>query len=262
MARSIITLTTDFGAGSSYVAQMKGVILSIDPSIRLVDVTHDIPPQDIRQAAIVLEDVARWFPRGTIHICVVDPGVGTARRIALVDGGSQIFVAADNGVLSRVVAGADPLRAVAVSDPKYWLQPVSDTFHGRDIMAPVAAHVARGTPWASFGPPIERLESLAWPLPRLANRRLEGTVISVDSFGNLVTNIDRALVLGLGDPSVMRVHCGGRVIHGIVRTYAQSPAGTLVALFGSAERLEVALVQGHAGRQLGVGVDAAVIVEG
>ena len=166
---SLITLMTDFGAGSPYVAAMKGVILSINPSVTLVDLTHAIPPQDVREGALVLEDVAPYFPPGTIHVAVVDPGVGTDRAILYAEIGSQRYVAPDNGLLSRLSRNTPPSRIVRLTNPDYWLRPVSATFHGRDIMAPVAARLSLGLdpaksagrrkpgqPRLAAGPPIAR----------------------------------------------------------------------------------------------------------
>jgi len=260
MSRRIITLTTDFGTGSPYVAQMKGVILRIDPESAIVDITHEVAPQNIRQAALVLEEIAPRFPDATAHVCVVDPGVGTDRKIVLVQAGSQFFIAPDNGVLSRIVRSRPPAAAVALTNRDYWLHPVSSTFHGRDIMAPVAAHFCSGVPPGDFGTTVERLEMLDWPEPRTDGRQLRGSVLYVDSFGNLITNIDRDLVQSLGEPALLQVRCGGRTVRGIVRTYGEAPAGSLIALFGSGDRLEVAVVEGSAARRLGAEPDQEVIV--
>ena len=151
---SIITLTTDFGSGSHYVAAMKGVILSICPAATIVDIAHDVPPQDIRRAALLLDDVADWFPPETIHVAVVDPGVGTDRAIVYARIGQQQFIAPDNGLLSRLAARTPPPKLIRLSEPAYWLEHVSTTFHGRDIMAPVAARLALGLDPDRLGPPL------------------------------------------------------------------------------------------------------------
>ena len=250
MAPSIITLTTDFGTGSPYVAQIKAVVLRIDPQAVLVDITHQVPPQDVRQGALVLEDVAPLFPEGTTHVCVVDPGVGTSRKIVLAEIDRQYYIAPDNGVLSRVLHGASASRALVLTREQYWLHPVSDTFHGRDIMAPVAARLAAGAPPEDFGAPVERLEMLDWPKPQADAQLIRGVVLVVDSFGNLITNIDRGLLEDWGDPASLRVECAGHTIDGIVRAYGERPPGMPVALFGSSHRLEVSVVMGSAAARL------------
>jgi S-adenosyl-L-methionine hydrolase (adenosine-forming) len=260
MPRPIITLTTDFGGDSSYVAQMKGVILSINAEIVIVDITHQVAPQDIRQAALILDQAAPRFPPGTTHICVVDPGVGTDRKIVFVPLGAQALIAPDNGVLSRLVRRESLCRAVALTDPTFWLHPVSNTFHGRDIMAPVAAHFASGVSPDRFGPPVAQLQSLDWPEPRLDGREIRGCVLHVDSFGNLITNIGRDLVEQLGNGDALSVQCAGRIIHGVVRTYGHADAGTLIALISSSGLLEIAEVQGSAAQRLNVAPNHQVIV--
>ena len=167
MSEPLITLTTDFGEGSSYVAAMKGVIYSIHPTARLVDISHHVPPQDVRLAALMLEDATRWFPPGSIHVAVIDPGVGTQRGIVFAEIGQQCYVAPDNGLLSRLVLHEPPSRIYAVENPRYWLPEVSATFHGRDIMAPVAARVAMGLDPSALGPELAEIELLTWPGPEV-----------------------------------------------------------------------------------------------
>src|SRR5438477_6068578 len=212
MLRPIITLTTDFGAESPYVAQMKGVILSICRDVELVDISHAIGAQNVREGAVVLADVTPRFPAGTIHLAVVDPGVGTARRIVYADFSQQQYVAPDNGLLSVVGGSGPPGRFFAIENPKYWLAEPSQTFHGRDIMAPVAAHLARGIAPEKLGPPLDELVMLDWPQPRKSGRRLIGEVLYVDSFGNLITNLCHDEVIELAEPSALVVDCCGRKI--------------------------------------------------
>jgi S-adenosyl-L-methionine hydrolase (adenosine-forming) len=262
MPRPIITLTTDFGTDSPYVAQMKGVILSINREIEIVDITHQVPPQDVRRAALVLAEVAPRFPRGSLHICVVDPGVGTDREIVFVQIGTQFFIAPDNGVLSRLLRHGLPRHAVKLRNQTIWLHPVSDTFHGRDIMAPVAACFVSGAHPELFGPPIERLQTLDWPEPQIEGRQVRGCVLYVDSFGNLITNIDRQQVEQLSGRREMSISCARRTIRGIVRTYGRAAAGSLVALIGSNGLLEIAVVQGNAARQLGAESGQEVVLTG
>jgi S-adenosylmethionine hydrolase len=250
MSRSIITLTTDFGTDSPYVAQMKGVILSINSAAIVVDVTHAIGPQDIRQGAIVLEDVAPRFPTGSIHICVVDPGVGTERRIVCAEIDGRYYIAPDNGLLSRMAAGDPAARQVAITNPAYHMANVSPTFHGRDIMAPAAAHLSLGTSLDELGQTIDELVSFSWPEVTFDGRQIRGSILAVDCFGNLITDIDVCHAAQLGSLDSVLVLCSGQTISGVVRTYGQRPAGSLIALFGSSGKLEIALVNGSAAVQL------------
>lgn len=256
----IITLTTDFGTGSSYVGQMKGVILSIDPAAVLVDITHALPPQDIRQAALVLEEVAPRFPAGTLHVAVVDPGVGTARPLVYAELGPQRYLAPDNGLLSRLALATPPTRVIALTNPAYWLPQVSRTFHGRDILAPAAAHLSRGLPPEQLGTPGARLESLAWPPVTHGARRIEGSVLQIDAFGNVISDITWQDLTAREPPDAVSVVCGGEAVTGLVRTYADRPPETLVALVGSSGRLEVAVVGGSAARRLAVRIGDPVVV--
>lgn len=252
MSRPIITLTTDFGPGSPYVAQMKGVILTLNPEAVLVDITHAIAPQDIRQGGLVWEQVAPRFPGGTIHIAVVDPGVGTARRLVCAELAGRCYLAPDNGLLSRLTRSQPASRIVALTNREYWLPQVSHTFHGRDILAPVAAHLSLGIPPRRLGEPVEHLTTLDWPEAVVETRRIAGVVLYVDSFGNVISNIPAACL----PPGVPRdqllVRCGGREARGVHMTYGELPAGALIALLDSQDRLELAIGSGHAAAALRV----------
>lgn len=250
--RPLITLTTDFGPGSPYVAQMKGVILTICRDAELVDITHAIGPQNVREGAIVLGDVAPRFPAGTIHVAVVDPGVGTARRLIYVEIGLQRFLAPDNGLLGLVARRQLSQRLFALENPAFWLPQPSQTFHGRDILAPVAAHLASGIDPGELGPALDQIEMLAWQRPVKNGDRVTGEVLYVDSFGNLITNIGPDEVTSLGELSRLAIDCGGRQIRGIVRTYGATLPGELLALFDSQGRLEIAVANGSAARLLPV----------
>jgi S-adenosylmethionine hydrolase len=254
MPRPIITLTTDFGSSSPYVAQMKGVILGINPDAHIVDITHAIPPQDIAAGALALREVLPAFPEGTIHVAVVDPGVGTARRIISGATRGQRLIGPDNGLLSWC---GELAEVHEVSNKKIFRPEVSNTFHGRDIMAPVAARLSLGTDAATLGPPATSWVHLPWPAVDVSPQRIRGEVISVDAFGNLITNIRRE--------DWDRAECEAPIIrlseahiHGLSCTYGESPAGHLVAVFGSGELLEIAEVNGHAARRLAVGRGAPV----
>ena len=255
---SIITLTTDFGTSSHYVAAMKGVILSIHPTSTIVDVSHDVPPQDIRRAAVVLDNVADWFPAETIHVAVVDPGVGTGRAIVYARIGGQNFIAPDNGLLSRLANRTPPEKLLRLTEPAYWLPEISTTFHGRDIMAPVAAHLALGLDPDRLGPPHETLTTLDWAEACKSETQIDGAVIDVDSFGNLITNITADMLAGRPTDRRACVVCNIFETWGIYQAYDLQASGTLVAVIGSSGRLELSIVRDNAARRLGIDIGASV----
>jgi len=257
---SIITLLTDFGTGSPYVAAMKGVILSINPAVTIIDLTHAIPAQDIREGAAVLEDVAGRFPDGTIHVVVVDPGVGTERAIVYARIGTQQFLAPDNGVLSLLARRVTPSEVIRLANRAYWLEKISATFHGRDIMAPVAAHLSLGIAPRELGPAHEMLGWLPWSGPARHQDRIEGAVLRIDSFGNLITNITADMLAGRPTDGRACVVCNIYETWGIYRTYGDQPRGTLIALIGSNGCLELSVVGESAAEQLGVAVGEPVVV--
>ena len=259
---AIITLTTDFGISDAYTAEMKGVILGINPDVTFVDICHTIRPQDITQAAFVLSTAYRYFPERTIHIIVVDPGVGSERQAVLLRTPFADFVAPDNGVLSYIVqevadksvtGGVAKLRqgttAVSLTNPAFWRPQVSFTFHGRDVFAPVAAHLSLGTPPADFGEPIDMLVTVPLLYPHKTPNGLTGRIVHIDNFGNMITNISRQDLPERGDR--VGVVVGGKRIRGLSRTYAEGSG--LLALVGSHGYLEIALKNGDAAGFLGVG---------
>lgn len=254
----IITLTTDFGTGSPYVAAMKGVILSLNPAATIVDVSHAIPPQDVRAGALVLADTTRWFPPGTIHVAVVDPGVGTRRKIVYLRMGEQHYVAPDNGLLSRLALAAHPSTIINVVKPEFWLPKVSSTFHGRDIMAPVAARLSLGLDPARLGPAQADIERLDWTEASVAANKIEGTVESIDSFGNLITDIGADALVDVPRSEETRIICDDHETLGIFNAYADQPEMTLIALLGSSGKLELAIVGDNASLMLGVTVGTPV----
>ena len=257
---AIITLTTDFGQGSPYVAQMKGAILSLNPQATIVDITHTVAPQDIRSAAYVLDDACRWFPNDTIHVAVVDPGVGTDRDIVYARIDTYHFLAPNNGLLTQVRSRSTPETLRRVADRTYWLPSVSATFHGRDIMAPAAAHLSLGLEATKLGPPLEELILLDLPQARFEAHEIRGTVVSVDSFGNLITNIDARLLAEAALTKNAVVRCTGHCVAGIVATYGAGVSGQPLALIGSTGRLEIAVAHGNAADQFRIEVGTEVIV--
>ena len=260
MPNSIITLTTDFGEGSRYVAAMKGTILSINPAAHIVDLSHSIPPQDVRRGAIALAETAPTFPPESIHIAVVDPGVGSDRRLVYAHIGSQHFLAPDNGLLGRLAEAQSPSKIVVLEEPRFWLPTVSATFHGRDILAPVAARLSLGLPPEQLGRPIARLVALPWPEVQSVANQITGEVVEVDSFGNLITNITSEMLQGVPTDESVTVACDEHTTQGIFRTYSDQPPMTLIALVGSGGKLELAIVDDSAKIMLGVGAGAPVVV--
>ena len=257
---SSITLTTDFGTGSPYVAAMKGVILSINPAANIVDLTHEIPAQDVSRGAVVLDDVAERCPDETIHVAVVDPGVGTDRATVFAQIGRQNYVVPDNGMLSRLIARTPPTKLLKLAEPEYWLDDVSSTFHGRDIMAPVAAHLSLGLDPDRLGPAIDELVDIAWPEVYQSPTRIDGIVQAIDSFGNLITNITVEMLVGRPTDERACVVCNIYETWGIYSAYAEHPRGTFVALIGSNGRLELAVVGDNAAEMLGIQVGSPVVV--
>jgi len=260
MSAPLITLITDFGDGSPYVAAMKGVILGINPDARLLDLSHRIPPQDVRHAAFFVGAAIPYFPREVLHVIVVDPGVGTERALFYVEVGAHRLLVPDNGCwtgLARAVA--EPPTVIRLAEPRYWRPEVSATFHGRDILAPVAGHVSRGLDARSLGPPAREWVTLEVPPPTLGPDRLAGEVVFVDDFGNLLTNIPGDAVTAWRDRAV-RITVAGHEIPRRVRTYGEAEPGTLVALVSSSGMLEVAVSHGSAATQLGARVGAPVEV--
>lgn len=257
---SIITLTTDFGSGSTYIAALKGVILSINPYVNIVDITHDIPHQDVHEGAVVLDDIARLFPDETTHMAVVDPGVGTDRAIVYARIGNHNYIAPDNGLLSRLAAKDPPSRLIRLENNRYWADIVSSTFHGRDVMAPVAAHVSLGVDPVELGPEHGSLTELDWPAAVRRHDRVEGVVLKIDSFGNLITNISVEMLTGRPTDERACVICSIYETWGIYPAYGDHPSGTLVALIDSTDRLELAVVGESAAERLGIQVGMPVVV--
>ena len=257
----IITLTTDFGLEDEYVGVMKGVILSRAPGARIVDLTHGIKAQDVRQAAFVIHSASQYFSEGTVHTVVVDPGVGGQRKIILLTAGNQLFLAPDNGVLSLVHQRDSCIYEV--TNDSFFLPSVSRTFHGRDIFAPLAAALANGLDPAEVGPRLTDKEITLLPLSevRITERKVAGSVIAIDHFGNLITNIHRSTLPGdySGDLSRFSVKIGTRVA-GVRACYADVSEGGLLSLFGSRDYLEIVVNRGNAAMFLESSIDDEVVV--
>ena len=247
MPPGILTLTTDFGLNGPYVASMKGVILGRAPRTQIVDVSHSVRPQDVAEGSFLLASIFDCFPEGTVHLAVIDPGVGTPRRLVAVEVLARWFVLPDNGLISGVLRGREPTQVREIRNEEIRRGVVSATFHGRDILGPAAAHLLLGGDPGQLGPIVEGLILLGPVEPARTGGGLDGEVIAVDPFGNLITNITRA-DLGASDWSVKIL---GRRIQGMTRTYGESTPGTLVALVGSTDRVEVAVVNGNAATNLG-----------
>jgi S-adenosyl-L-methionine hydrolase (adenosine-forming) len=247
----IITLTTDFGEMDGYVASMKGVILGICPTARLVDVTHFVVPQEIRSGAYILKTIAPYFPPGTVHLAVVDPGVGSSRKAIAIRTEAHLLVGPDNGLFSFILKDNPPLDVHSIENPRYILPRINSTFHGRDIFAPAAAHLASGLDIVELGPPCP-FSRPDWSTVRVEQNRIRGEVIHIDRFGNCITNVEwHHLQRTFGDDAVAIV-LGGRTIPGLSKTYSDVPPGTLLALIGSSGHLEVAINGGQASSFLGV----------
>ena len=248
----IITLMTDFGTSDHYVGVMKGVMLNINPQVQIVDITHAIPPQDIHGAAFLIDSAYRYFPAGTIHVVVVDPGVGSERRAIVCQTETASFVCPDNGILTHILHHEERIHTVAVENSAYFLPQVSNTFHGRDIFAPAAAHLSRGIPIDKLGSPIAQPLQLPIPKPEVTDKAIIGLVIWIDSFGNLVTNISHEILESLEGRSGMIIHAGSAKINHLNQSYAESAVGEALAIVGSFNRLEISINQGNAAQALGL----------
>jgi S-adenosylmethionine hydrolase len=249
--RPVITLLTDFGLEDGYVAAMKAVMLRICPEVLFVDITHSIPPQNVRSGAFVLETVVRDFPAGTVHLAVVDPGVGTERLPIAVKAADSFFVGPDNGLFSWILGNEPNWQARILVDSRFRRPAASSSFHGRDIFAPAAAHLARGVSFQELGP-VCRPRIEPWFAIQRERDGLSGQVVHVDRFGNVVTNIHRNHLPEALTRSDYTLQVGPAIIERMVRTYGEAPPGVPVALVGSSGYLEIAVNQGNAAELLGL----------
>lgn len=256
----VITLLTDFGTRDIYAGVMKGVILSICPDVRLIDLTHEIPPQDIRAAAWQISASYNYFPKSSIHLAVVDPGVGASRRPILVACDSHFFIGPDNGLFSLLYQSGKPFDVYVLNQKKYFLDKISATFHGRDIFAPAAGHLACGTPPEELGERITDPVIFSATRPEFDGRTLYGEVVWIDRFGNLITGISEEEFKKhiQGKPFVIKV--GAISLKFLQKTYAGATEHGIIALFGSSGLLEIAEVSGSAAKRLKMGTGAAVTV--
>ena len=255
---SIITLLTDFGTEDAYVGMMKGVILSINPQAVIIDITHHIDPQDVIQAAYIIKSSYRYFPEGTVHLLVVDPGVGSDRAIVALEMMGHIFLAPDNGVLTLLMDEGETDSIVSVENRRYFLEPVSRTFHGRDVFAPVGAHLCRGLDIKNLGSPLDQqnLVHLKILKPYISgNNQLVGTVVWFDRFGNCISNIDAALLKKMdksGSGKMLEIKIGKNIIKGVSLSYADTEPKNPLAIIGGFGYLEIALNKGNAKHALGI----------
>jgi S-adenosyl-L-methionine hydrolase (adenosine-forming) len=248
---SLVTLSTDFGWTDPYVGIMKGVILGINSQARLVDITHALSHHRLLEAAFVLQSAYRYFPAGSIHLVVVDPGVGGERRLIGIQGKDHRWVGPDNGVFTLVLKEAPEATIVHLNNPRFFLPALSQTFHGRDVMAPVAAHLSLGLPLAEMGSPINNPVLLSVPDLHFTEKTLVGQVLWADHFGNLTTNIHQSNISLFSPKGGLKILVGTKTITGIKQNYAQGRPGRLMALFGSSGYLEIACNLGNAAEKLG-----------
>ncbi|MBN2515833.1 MAG: SAM-dependent chlorinase/fluorinase [Deltaproteobacteria bacterium] len=254
----IITLTTDFGLRDPYVAVMKGVILSINPDAKIVDVSHQVPPGALLHAASVIKDTITYFPHGTINVVVVDPGVGGQRRPVAIETEHYFFIGPDNGIFWPIIEEDNSPAVIHLDEKKYFLSPISDTFHGRDIFAPVAAYVSLGIDIRGMGPVIRDPGTLSFPRLKIRGNVLCGEIIRVDNFGNLITNIHRTDMEAFLQSTTPSISIEELTIKDVKHIYTDVPKGEPLALYGSSNRLEIAVREGSASDYLGLTAGEAV----
>jgi len=251
-ASGIVTLITDFGLRDEYAGAMKGAILKVNPRCLVIDVTHQIEPQNVLRAAFVLKNTYSYYPPGTVHVAVVDPGVGTRRRPVILQKSGHFFVGPDNGVFTLVLSASGKTEGYEITRREFFLSPLSETFHGRDLFAPVAGHLSLGQDPKRFGRRAAGFVRAEWPQPQLKGEKLLGRILFADSFGNLITNISRQEYGPLIAGRPLRIKGKGWGIDGLHRTYGQGKDRKAVALFGSSGLLEIAVNRGSAKKALGL----------
>jgi S-adenosylmethionine hydrolase len=260
MSRPIVALLSDFGTRDHYVGTMKGVLLGICPDAALVDISHEVPPHDVLSGALELAAAYRYFPKATVFLVVVDPGVGSARRGIAAEAGDYKFVAPDNGVLTAVFREARPKRIAELTERKYARATVSKTFEGRDRFAPAAGWLAKGISLNSLGRSISDPQLIDIPAPTIDATAIRGQVLRVDRFGNLITNVDRAAFDRFARDGAVSIRIADHDVARVVNTYAEAPLRSVCALFGSTDHLEVAVNGGSAAETLGLTRGASITI--
>ncbi len=260
--KGIITLTTDFGIRDPYVGAVKGVILSINPFVNIIDITHEVYPQDIIGGAFAISQAYIYFPAGSIHVCVVDPGVGGERNPIAIKTERYVFVGPDNGIFSFVLGKERVLGCITLTNRNYFLDDISPTFHGRDIFAPAAAYISKGVSLYTLGIPVDNPVMLDIPEPSVNAHGVIGEVLYIDRFGNIITNIRKEDLKTIANPDAAVVSIKGVEIGGIAETYVDAGSKGLLALIGSSNHLEIACFKGSASDILGVKRGECVEVKG
>jgi hypothetical protein len=260
MPSTIITLLTDFGYKDHYVGVMKGVILRINPQIKIVDISHNISPHNVLEGAITLSNAFSYFPKGTIHVAVVDPGVGSKRKSIVVSGKDYIFVGPDNGIFGLVYNRLKEFKVYELTNPRFFLNPVSATFHGRDIFAPTAAYLSMGFSPLEVGEEINKYQKISMPVPDIGEKIIKGNIIYFDFFGNAITNINQSHLKIIGRKELLKVKIGEKVIPRISHNYQDVEKGEALALIGSSEFLEISVREGNANKLLGLKEGDEVLV--
>ena len=250
MGKPIITLLTDFGTKDSYVASIKGVILSINPHCLVVDITHQVTPHDIQEGAFILANAYSYFPKGTIHLSVVDPGVGGARKPILLVTQNYFFIGPDNGLFTLVAQKERVTQVVVLTEQRYFLSKVSKTFHGRDLFASVAAHLSLGIKPVTFGHEMNTIIKIGFQKPMLKEGKLLGEILHIDTFGNLISNIDEERLLRFTKGQPFMIGVGRKTIRGLKEGYEEGKKGETIALLGSSGFLEISVREGNAQKML------------
>lgn len=258
----IITLTSDFGQQDHYVSTMKAVILGIAPDSRLIDISHEIPPQDVMAGAWVVRNATPYFPDNTIHLVVVDPGVGTQRHPVALKIGNHYYVGPDNGIFS-LVADQQDYQACKLTNKDFWMSDQSNTFHGRDIFAPVAAHLSNGIPFHQLGEELKELVTYRWAKPIADKDGIQGWILHIDRFGNLISNIPQEMIDKVIGEKRMKIYVGNTILDHFEESYGFVEDGEPVAYIGSSGMLEVAISKGNASEMLSVrkGAQISIILQ-
>lgn len=249
---SVISLLTDFGQKDNFVGVIKGVILSINPNAKIVDICHEVKPHDILTGAFLLKTSFKYFPKGSLHLVVIDPGVGSERKNLLVKTKDYFFIAPDNGVLSPALKDQPPLKIIEITNRNYFLKPTSDTFHGRDIFAPTAAYLSKGEDFSKFGKRIKSIKELSLPKAKITSEGLIGEIIYIDRFGNLVSDIDKEMLDNFIKDKKFKIYIKDKIIDKLSRSYSEGAHQKLITLIDSFQHLEIAINSGSARDYLSV----------